>query len=234
MRTWTLVVSVCAHAVAIGAVIVAPIFATTDLPEPRRVLIFETITPIQIPDIPQPVRAQPAPAPVQASSVPLTPPLDLAPETPRASAHPPADIGVPDGSGVPNGLFAPVADGVAPPLLPEVRKEPVPVGGNIRPPTRVRYVEPVYPRFALRGGVQGTVILQAVIDEQGRVREVKVLRSIPLLDDAAVQAVAPMDVHADAAQRIAGAGRDDGDCGVCADAVNARVQGRRHEVTRTR
>ena len=34
------------------------------------------------------------------------------------------------------------------------------------------------------------MILQAVIDETGNVREVKVLRSVPLLDDAAIQAVA--------------------------------------------
>lgn len=189
MRTWTLALSVCAHAVAIGVVIVAPIFATTDIPEPRRILIFESVTPIQLPDIPQPVRTQPAPTSVQASAVPLTEPPDLAPETPRVIAQPLIDIGVPDGSGVPNGLFGPVGDGVAPPPAPAARKEPVPIGGHIRPPTRVRYVEPVYPRFALQGGVQGTVILQAVIDEQGSVREVKVLRSIPLLDDAAVRAV---------------------------------------------
>ena len=34
------------------------------------------------------------------------------------------------------------------------------------------------------------MILQAVIDEAGNVREVKVLRSVQLLDDAAIQAVA--------------------------------------------
>ena len=189
MRTWTLALSVCAHAVAIGALIVAPMFATTDLPEPRRILMFESVTPIQLPDIPQPVRTQPAPTPARASVVPATEPLDLVPETLRANIQPLVDLGVPDGSGVPNGIFGPVGDGVAPPPAPTVRKEPVPIGGNIRPPTRVRYIAPVYPRFALQGGVQGTVILQAVIDERGSVREVKVLRSIPLLDDAAVQAV---------------------------------------------
>jgi protein TonB len=37
--------------------------------------------------------------------------------------------------------------------------------------------------------VQGVVILEAVIDETGRVTNVRVLRSIPLLDQAATQAV---------------------------------------------
>ena len=37
--------------------------------------------------------------------------------------------------------------------------------------------------------VQGVVILEAVIDAQGTIERVKVLRSVPLLDGAAVEAV---------------------------------------------
>ena len=37
--------------------------------------------------------------------------------------------------------------------------------------------------------MQGIVILEAVISETGRVRDVRVLRSIPLLDNAAIDAV---------------------------------------------
>jgi TonB family protein len=53
----------------------------------------------------------------------------------------------------------------------------------------VVYIQPVYPSLALAARKEGTVILQAIIDENGGVREVKVLRSIPLLDAAAVHAV---------------------------------------------
>ena len=52
MRTWTLVVSICAHAAVVVAIFVAPIFATADLPDPRRPLTFEAITPIATPTIP--------------------------------------------------------------------------------------------------------------------------------------------------------------------------------------
>ena len=52
------------------------------------------------------------------------------------------------------------------------------------------YVAPVYPPLALAARVQGTVILQATIDEEGSVRKLSVLRGHPLLDDAALQAVA--------------------------------------------
>jgi protein TonB len=50
-------------------------------------------------------------------------------------------------------------------------------------------VDPIYPDMAKAARIEGTVILEAVIDPQGRVRNVHVLRSVPLLDDAAVAAV---------------------------------------------
>jgi protein TonB len=47
----------------------------------------------------------------------------------------------------------------------------------------------VYPSIAQSARVQGVVILEATIGENGRVKDVKVLRSIPLLDQAAIDAV---------------------------------------------
>jgi TonB family protein len=63
------------------------------------------------------------------------------------------------------------------------------VGGNIRPPTRTQFVEPAYPQTARTAGVQGVVILELVIGEDGAVSNARVLRSIPLLDQAALDAV---------------------------------------------
>jgi protein TonB len=63
------------------------------------------------------------------------------------------------------------------------------VGGNIAPPTRVKNVAPVYPAIAQSARVQGVVIVEATIARDGKVSAVKVLRSIPLLDDAALEAV---------------------------------------------
>jgi protein TonB len=48
---------------------------------------------------------------------------------------------------------------------------------------------PVYPDIAMRARVAVVVILEATIDAQGRVVNVRVLRSVPLLDLAAVDAV---------------------------------------------
>jgi periplasmic protein TonB len=63
------------------------------------------------------------------------------------------------------------------------------VGGDVRPPLKVKNVDPVYPRLALSGKVQGVVILEATIGTDGKVKDVKVVKSLKLLDDAAVTAV---------------------------------------------
>ncbi|HVH28152.1 MAG TPA: energy transducer TonB, partial [Vicinamibacterales bacterium] len=66
---------------------------------------------------------------------------------------------------------------------------PVRVGGQIKAPVRVKNVNPVYPPIAQSARVQGVVIIEATIGPDGRVTDTKVLRSIPLLDQAAVDAV---------------------------------------------
>jgi protein TonB len=87
---------------------------------------------------------------------------------------------------------------VAPPPLPgqstaatliATANQPIRVGGTIKAPTLVKKVEPVYPLIAQSARVQGVVILEATIGADGRVVDAKILRSIPLLDAAALNAV---------------------------------------------
>ena len=54
---------------------------------------------------------------------------------------------------------------------------------------KIADVAPLYPAIARAAHVQGIVILEATIGEDGVVRDVRVLRSIPLLDAAAMDAV---------------------------------------------
>ena len=68
-------------------------------------------------------------------------------------------------------------------------QQPVPVGGKIRPPVKLRDVAPVYPAIAQAARVAGVVIIETIIDADGRVQSARVLRSIPLLDAAALAAV---------------------------------------------
>jgi protein TonB len=191
MRTWTLIISITAHATMIAAVIVAPIFATTDLPAPRRALTFEPITAIQIPPEPRRVQPRPAQAPVASPSIPIAEPIGLPPIDQPVSepARVVADT-VEAGSGIAVDGFGLVSGSdPVPPPDPPATQHPLRVGGVVRPPTRVTYVAPVYPPLAIASKVEGVVILDAVIDEQGVVREVRILRAHPLLRDAAVHAV---------------------------------------------
>jgi protein TonB len=63
------------------------------------------------------------------------------------------------------------------------------VGGNIKPAQKTKDVRPVYPPIAQSARVQGVVIIEATIGPNGRVADARVLRSIPLLDSAALDAV---------------------------------------------
>jgi len=73
--------------------------------------------------------------------------------------------------------------------LKEFAKGAVSAVGEIRPPKLLKDVFPVYPKIARQARVEGVVILGVRTDIYGRVTEVKVLKSIPLLDQAAIDAV---------------------------------------------
>jgi len=68
-------------------------------------------------------------------------------------------------------------------------EEPVRAIGEISLPKLLRRVEPDYPLAAREAHIEGVVILEATTDIYGRVQSLKVLRSVPLLDQAAIKAV---------------------------------------------
>jgi protein TonB len=63
------------------------------------------------------------------------------------------------------------------------------ITGDVEGPKLIKRVDPIYPEVARKSRVEGTVILEATTDIFGRVRDIKILRSIPLLDQAAHDAV---------------------------------------------
>lgn len=101
------------------------------------------------------------------------------PLTTCAMDRPDAFAGTPIATWQDTGLLAPV-DSVP---------RRVGSGGNIKAPQKLRDVRPVYPPMALSARVQGIVIMEATIGPDGAVKDAKVLRSIPLLDEAALTAV---------------------------------------------
>lgn len=86
-------------------------------------------------------------------------------------------------------LGLPQAPPPSPVPEPEIT-EPVRVGGGLASPQRTHYVEPRYPGLAKRSRIDGTVVLEATIDTEGRVVDLTVVAGRPLgLSEAAVEAV---------------------------------------------
>ena len=101
--------------------------------------------------------------------------------------------GVAGGSmgGVIGGVIGGVRTAAEAPIAPKdlKPKAPIRVGGRVREPQLIKRVEPRYPPLALATHLQGVVIIDAVLDENGNVVEMKVVSGHPLLLDAAVNAV---------------------------------------------
>jgi TonB family protein len=109
------------------------------------------------------------------------PPPPPPPPPPRPPS-PPATVSGRVASGVVGGVAGGVVGGVP-------GATPVRVGGAIKEPRKLKHVNPDYPGIAQSARVQGVVIMECTIGPEGKVTDVKVLRGIPLLDAAAVEAV---------------------------------------------
>jgi protein TonB len=198
-------VSAVLHAIAAALLVTAPSFVPDALPEARPVAekidfwpmtrpIVRAVTP---PSPPGPVHLRrnrggarpgtPLPAPIVLPQVPpLVPVEDLQPgvffepppigdcigdcvpgDGPGVEAPGPADPGANTGEG---------RGGLRP-------------GGNVKAPVKLRHVSPVYPDPARWAGVEGVVLIECLINPQGRVVDVRVLRGHPLLETAALEAV---------------------------------------------
>jgi TonB family protein len=66
---------------------------------------------------------------------------------------------------------------------------PIRVGGDVEPPIKTRDVPPVYPPEAQAARVEGVVVIEATVGLDGRVTGARVIRSVPQLDQAALEAV---------------------------------------------
>jgi protein TonB len=188
VRVYTLALSILVHVAAVVALIVAPLVATDVLPEPWRAVEYIQVVPARIEPPPPPVPRQTAPQPAQVSAdaAPVDEPARIEPEP---DAPPPVslDAWLSTIDGV--ALIGELAGGDPLPPPPPVEREPMRVGGSISRPERIRSVAPIYPPIARAAHVEGVVIVEAVLGADGQVREARVLRSIPLLDAAALAAV---------------------------------------------
>ena len=197
-RPSVVLISIFVHAVVLALLATAPWWSPiTNWPMPREVLAFSMsprLAQLQDIELPRPPRARTTGSPSPSTAVaveraPVVASTGIAPETPGAGAFDgPAGSSVEtSGSGTIDGVG--VTSAPPPPPPPERQQEPIRPGGKIRPPAKVVHVAPQYPASARAARVEGVVILEATIDRSGNVTSAEVLRSIPLLDQAALDAV---------------------------------------------
>ena len=197
------VLSIATHIAVLGGVAWAVLFSVSEkLPELPTMMAFVEAASAPAPPPPPPppsVKAvaavqpsKPVPASAQAFAVPAAVPIGVQPESGFDLGGEGGVIGGVEG-GIPGGVLGGVPGGLVeealPPLPPPLPAQPRRVGGDIQAPALVHRVEPEYPAVAVAGKITGTVILEATVDQTGRVTDVDVLRSIKVLDQAAIKAV---------------------------------------------
>jgi periplasmic protein TonB len=187
-------VSVLLHAGLAVAIVVVPILAAESLPEAAsgvQVFFAEPLTVAPPPPPPAPAvnvkRAPSVPTPTETPA--LTPPL----ETPEQIV-PEEAAGLDTGGDAEGGVEGGAASGVVGAIVGGLPQEvppppPVHVGHGVREPVKVKHVDPVYPEIAARAMVQGNVVVELQVSPQGRVTDAQIVKGIPLLNEAALQAV---------------------------------------------
>jgi periplasmic protein TonB len=84
-----------------------------------------------------------------------------------------------------------------PPPAPEPKDEgPLRVGGDVKAPVAVNRAKPDYTDAARKAHISGVVVVEAVVNKQGEVEQVKVLKGLPMgLSEQAVDAVKKWRFH---------------------------------------
>jgi len=166
-----------------------PARSTARLPqpiEPPRIdpKPIDTPPPPPPPPAPQVIQAPVAPAPAD----PVDSPGALASTSTVASAGPGRDGGV--GSGAGTGTGSGSGAGLGPGTGGGTGGGPFRPGSGIEPPTLVREVRPIYTEEGRKRAVEGDVVLEIVVLRDGRVGNIRTLRTLGAgLDQKAIEAV---------------------------------------------
>jgi protein TonB len=201
--------SVVLHVVALAAIVLVPILTPAQLPERPDVLVSLIYNPPPPPPPPLPkgssIRQSPKadlPKPVVEKPQTFTAPIPTQVPTkaeiqPEAGVRPQDQFGSETGSdlgnelgmeggvegGVPGGVIGGVVGGVL------GGTGTGPVLDYDQPPKAVKITRPQYPQEAFVKKIEGTVLVEILIDSYGRVVRARVMQSVPLLDAAAIQTV---------------------------------------------
>lgn len=127
----------------------------------------------------RPTRPQTNP---KAKKIPIPDPTPEEPEPLVTDVNQTSDLDFPN---VATGDVVSIPDGPPGPSVSVYQ-----VSGNVKAPVKIHAPDPVYPEEARLARVQGVVILQTIINRQGEVTDIRVLKGLPSgLTEAAVSAV---------------------------------------------
>lgn len=189
------IASILAHLALVSLIVMVPLLLDDSLPETRNTGVRTFFA--------QPLELAPPPPPPPPPAVAKAPPR-VAPEvtrtdgfvapvaTPELLPESGLDLGIERGvsggveGGVPGGVIGGLIGGL--PDIPLPTTPPVRVGGRVKEPTKLKDAAPVYPDAAVQARIEGVVVLECLISPHGKVTRVNVLRGMPLLDTAAVEA----------------------------------------------
>lgn len=204
-RTLKVVISVLTHVAVISAPILLGLFFT-DTINIKQYAAMMLVAPPPPPPPPPAASAVVKVAPVRRTFMnagkliaPTVIPKQIA-DIKEAPLEPDNLVGVAGGvpGGVPGGQMGGVLGGViggvlntaARPVAPPPGKSaPLRVGGRVRPPKAIIQTHPEYPALAKQAHIQGQVQIDAILDEQGNVIEMKIVSGPPLLYQAALDAL---------------------------------------------
>jgi periplasmic protein TonB len=186
----SLPVALAIHALAIGVVMVSQLWAVNEVPEPATVVAFVDFQPPSPPPAPPPpppgdrdgehdvtTNAAPPAEPVQPHEIPSEPATARGPDTGGEPGGVPGGVpgGLPEGipAGIPGGVVGTVAGAGAPDV-------PIHIGGDVNPPVPLSRPAPRYPELARMARIQGVVLLEAVIEKDGSVADVRITHDLRL------------------------------------------------------
>ena len=194
---WAAIGSLVCLSVLLAALVVIPLFHIDPLPKRETLTMLYLQPPAAA--VGSPAKFQ-APKPVSTytpTSKGITAPVHTTQEAPPPAGTTGGTLG-----GVPGGMVGGAPGGVvnamlnSAPTVPVLEKSPAPapvkrmrIASRVAEANLIHDVPPVYPPEAGRARIEGTVVLMALIGTDGSVKDVRVESGLPILAQAAIDAV---------------------------------------------
>jgi len=197
-RKWnTLPLSIATHTLIIGTIVIVSLFSVDVLPTVPRFIPPYMAAVLEVPKVPlETATARPRSvgqdhATARPDAAPVVPPDGIKPDTGIVREPEPAASTFGVEGGLATGVLSSGGNVLpeAPPPPPPAPTTPIRLSAGVTAPVKIKDVRPIYTDLAQRAGIQGTVTIEAIISTDGKVINARVLRSIPLLDHAALDAV---------------------------------------------